>query len=151
MHATLRRRTDSSPYETKCGAAWHAGTPSMAGGTIPRCNGTRAADPRITASGFATSLVTTYWDRRERLHQSRLVESLSVFHPKLRQAIGSIKDLGFSDHSAVANVLHEVVNQGLLLSNLDLFYFSGCATLILIAACWLVRRPSAGAAVAGGE
>jgi MFS transporter, DHA2 family, multidrug resistance protein len=106
---------------------------------------------RITASGFATSLVTTYWDRRERFHQSRLVESLSVFDPKLREVTSTLKHLGFSAHSAAANVLHEVVNQAFLLSSLDLFYFSGCATLILIAACWLVRRPSAGAVAAGGE
>ena len=106
---------------------------------------------RITASGFATSLVTTYWDRRERFHQSRLVESLSIFDPKLREAVRAVHGFGFSEHSAVANVLHEVVTQGFLLSSLDLFYFSGVATLILIAACWLVRRPAAGAAVAGGE
>jgi MFS transporter, DHA2 family, multidrug resistance protein len=106
---------------------------------------------RITASGFATSLITTYWDRRERFHQSRLVESLSVFDPKLRAATTTLKNLGFSAHSAAANVLHEVVNQGFLLSSLDLFYFSGCATLILIGACWLVRRPAGGAAIAGGE
>jgi DHA2 family multidrug resistance protein len=106
---------------------------------------------RITASGFATSLTTTYWDRREALHQSRLVESLSVFDPALRQVTGTIKSLGFSDHAAAASVLHEVINQGYLLASLDLFYFSGWATLILIAACWLARRPAAGAAVAGGE
>jgi MFS transporter, DHA2 family, multidrug resistance protein len=106
---------------------------------------------RITATGFATSLFTTFWDRRERFHQSRLVESLSVFNPKLRQVEALLGHLGLSAHSAAAAVLHEVVNQGFLLSSLDLFYFSGWATLILIAACWLVRRPAAGKAVAGGE
>ena len=106
---------------------------------------------RITASGFATSLTTTFWDRREAFHQSRLVESLSVFDPALRQVTATIKGLGFSDQGAAANVLHEVVNQGYLLSSLDLFYFFGWTTLILIGACWLVRRPAAKAAVAGGE
>ena len=106
---------------------------------------------RIIASGFATSLTTTYWDRREALHQSRLVESLSVFDPALRQVTATIKSLGFDDHAAAANVLREVINQGYLLSSLDLFYFSGWATLILIAACWLARRPAGGASVAGGE
>jgi len=106
---------------------------------------------RITATGFATSLFTTFWDRRERFHQSRLVESLSVFDPKLRQVEAALGHLGLSTHSAAAAVLHEVVNQGFLLSSLDLFYFSGWATLILIGACWLVRRPAAGAVTAGGE
>lgn len=106
---------------------------------------------RITASGFATSLITTFWDRRERFHQSRLVESLSTFDPALRGVTNSIKGFGFSDHGAAAKVLDQVINQGFLLSSLDLFYFSGWATLILIAACWLVRRPVAKAMVAGGE
>jgi MFS transporter, DHA2 family, multidrug resistance protein len=105
---------------------------------------------RIIASGFAVSLVTTFWDRRERFHQSRLVESLSVFDPALRHVTTTIKGLGFSDHAAAANVLREVINQGFLLSSLDLFYFSGWATLILIAACWLARRPAVKALV-GGE
>jgi DHA2 family multidrug resistance protein len=106
---------------------------------------------RIVASGFATSLTTTYWDRREAFHQSRLVESLSVFDPALRDVTSSIKNLGFSDQSAAASVLHEVVNQGYLLSTLDLFYFFGWMTLILIVACWVVRRPVAKAGVVGGE
>lgn len=106
---------------------------------------------RITASGFATSLVTTYWDRRERLHQSRLVESLSAFDPSLREVTNTLQNLGFSAHSAAANVLKQVIDQGFLLSSLDLFYFSGFATLILIGACWLVRRPAGGAVVGGGE
>lgn len=106
---------------------------------------------RITASGFATSLTTTYWDRRERFHQSRLVESLSVFDPALRAATNTAKGLGLSAHSAAAKILDEVINQGFLLSSLDLFYFSGWATLILIAACWLVRRPAGKAVIAGGE
>jgi MFS transporter, DHA2 family, multidrug resistance protein len=106
---------------------------------------------RIIASGFATSLTTTFWDRRERFHQSRLVESLSIFDPTLRSVTATLKGLGFSDHAAAANVLHEVVNQGFLLSSLDLFYFSGWTSLILIIACWIVRRPEAKAAVGGGE
>jgi MFS transporter, DHA2 family, multidrug resistance protein len=106
---------------------------------------------RIVASGFATSLTTTYWDRREAFHQSRMVESLSVFDPALRQVTSSIKDLGFSDQSAAASVLREVVDQGYLMSSLDLFYFFGWTTLVLIAACWVVRRPVAKAGVVGGE
>jgi MFS transporter, DHA2 family, multidrug resistance protein len=64
---------------------------------------------RITASGFATSLTTTYWDRREALHQSRLVESLSVFDPALRQVTAAIKSIGFSEHAAAASVLQLLV------------------------------------------
>ncbi len=106
---------------------------------------------RITASGFATSLTTTWWDRRQALHQSRLVESLSVFDPALHQLTATLKSLGLTEQSVAARVAQEVTNQGYLLASLDLFYFSGWATLILITVCWLARRPAAGAAPAGGE
>src|SRR5262249_46178106 len=36
---------------------------------------------RITGTGFATSLTTTFWDRREALHQSHMVEGLSAYDP----------------------------------------------------------------------
>jgi MFS transporter, DHA2 family, multidrug resistance protein len=106
---------------------------------------------RITASGFATSLTTTYWDRREALHQSRLVESLSAFSTKLREGVGDIMSLGLSDRSADAAVLKGVVGQAYLLSSLDLFYLFGWTVLLLIPICWLARRPAASGAVAGGE
>jgi DHA2 family multidrug resistance protein len=106
---------------------------------------------RITASGFATSLTTTFWDRRETLHQSRLVDSLSVFSPALRDGVGHIKTFGLSDRSAEAAVLKGVVSQAYLLSSLDLFYLFGWAVLLLIPLCWIVHRPARGGAVAGGE
>src|SRR5580698_9580784 len=36
---------------------------------------------RITAGGFAASLVTTVWDRREALHQSRMTDQTTQFAP----------------------------------------------------------------------
>jgi len=106
---------------------------------------------RITASGFATSLTTTFWDRREALHQSRLVESLSAFSPTFREGIGNFTRLGLSDGGAAAAVLKGVVSQAYLLSTLDLFYLSGWTVLLLIPICWIARRPAGGAAVVGGE
>src|SRR5580692_1246687 len=42
---------------------------------------------RITAGGFAASIVTTIWDRREALHQSRLTEQTTIFTPGLSQTL----------------------------------------------------------------
>jgi MFS transporter, DHA2 family, multidrug resistance protein len=46
---------------------------------------------RTLAGSFATSLTTTWWDRREALHQERLTERLDAFDPVARGAL---------DHSA---------------------------------------------------
>jgi DHA2 family multidrug resistance protein len=106
---------------------------------------------RITASGFATSLTTTFWDRREALHQTRLVDSLSAFSPALRQGLGDFMRLGLSDGGAAAAVLKGVVGQAYLLSSLDLFYLFGWTVLLLIPLCWIARRPAGGGAAVGGE
>ena len=106
---------------------------------------------RITASGFATSLTTTFWDRREALHQSRLVESLSAFSPTLREGVRNFMSFGLSHRSADAAVLKGVVGQAYLLSTLDLFYLFGWTILLLIPICWIAHRPAGGGAVAGGE
>jgi MFS transporter, DHA2 family, multidrug resistance protein len=105
---------------------------------------------RITASGFATSLTTTFWDRREALHQTRLVESLSAFNPTFKEGVGSIAKLGLSPQSANAAVAKTVLGQAYLLSSLDLFYLFGWIVLLLIPLCWVARRP-VGAAIVGGE
>src|SRR6266481_9792871 len=94
---------------------------------------------RITSGSFATSLTTTYWDRREALHQSRLVESLSAYDPGYSSALAQLHAHGFDGDSAAATVLHQVIGQGYLLSSLDIFYFSGWLVVLLIPLCWLVR------------
>jgi DHA2 family multidrug resistance protein len=106
---------------------------------------------RITSGSFATSLTTTYWDRREALHQSRLVESLSDYDPSFSHALAQLHAQGFGSDSAAAMVLHQVIGQGYLLSSLDIFYFSGWLVMLLIPLCWLVRRPSGGAATVAAE
>src|SRR5580658_4515946 len=106
---------------------------------------------RITASGFATSLTTTFWDRRESLHQTRLVESLTSFSPVFREAVRNLMSFGLRDRSADAAVIKGVVDQAYLLSALDLFYLFGWAVLLLIPICWIARRPATGGVVVGGE
>ena len=106
---------------------------------------------RITASGFATSLTTTYWDRREALHQSRLVDSLTAFSTTFHRGIADITSFGLSDRSADAAVMEGVIGQAYLLSSLDLFYLFGWTVLLLIPLCWIARRPAGGGVVVGGE
>jgi DHA2 family multidrug resistance protein len=106
---------------------------------------------RITGGSFATSLTTTWWDRREALHQSRLVESLSAHDPGFSGALAQLHAQGFGADSAAAMVMDQVIGQAYLLSSLDIFYFSGWLVMLLIPLCWIVRRPGGGPAAVAAE
>jgi len=101
---------------------------------------------RITAGSFATSLTTTFWDRRETLHQSRLTESVTVYAPGYQQALNAMHGFGMSDQAAAGALTRTMVEQSYLLSSVDIFYLSGWLTIALIPLCFLVRRPAAGGA-----
>jgi len=106
---------------------------------------------RIVAGGFATSLITTFWDRRESLHQSRLSESLTPYDPSYVQSLSQLHALGLGDQAAAALMTRSMIGQGYLLSSLDLFYISGWLVLALIPLCWMVRRPAGGGAAVAAE
>jgi MFS transporter, DHA2 family, multidrug resistance protein len=99
---------------------------------------------RITAGSFATSLTTTFWDRREALHQTRLADTVSVYAPAYQQSLGHLHQLGLNDQTAAGAMTQAMVGQSYLLSSLDLFYLSAWLCVALIPLCFLVRRPAAG-------
>jgi MFS transporter, DHA2 family, multidrug resistance protein len=103
---------------------------------------------RITAAGFATSIITTFWDRREALHQSQLADVVTQYTPAYQEALARMQQLGFSDQLAAGAMTQTMVGQSYLLSSLDLFYASAWLSVLLIPLCFLVRRPSAGGAAA---
>jgi DHA2 family multidrug resistance protein len=106
---------------------------------------------RITGGGFAAAITTTMWDRREALHQSRLVETPTIFNPALHQAIENAHRLGLNDTQGYGLVLRTIVTQAYLLSSLDLFWISGWLSLAMIVIVWLARRTQSGAVAAGGD
>ena len=106
---------------------------------------------RITGGSFATSLTTTLWERREALHQSRMVESLTSFDPTFVHAMAHLQQQGLSDQAAAASILRQVLSQAFLLSSVDIFYVSGWLALLLLPLCWLVRRPRASGATAAAD
>jgi DHA2 family multidrug resistance protein len=107
---------------------------------------------RITAGSFATSLTTTFWDRREALHQSRMVEALSAgAETSWNNTMTQLHALGATDLSASAAVLRQVGAQAYLQSSIDIFYISGWLALAMIPLCWMVMRPAGGAAPAAAD
>jgi DHA2 family multidrug resistance protein len=103
---------------------------------------------RITAAGFATSLTTTFWDRREALHQSRLADAVTSYSPAYRQSLDGLHQLGLSDQAAAGALTQGLVGQSYLLSSLDFFYVSAWLCVVLIPLCFLVKRPTPSGAVA---
>lgn len=99
---------------------------------------------RITAAGFATSITTTFWDRREALHQSQLADAVTQYAPAYQETLARMHQLGFGDQVAAGAMTQAMIGQSYLLSSLDLFYVSAWLSVLLIPLCFLVRRPAAG-------
>lgn len=101
---------------------------------------------RTIAASFATSITTTFWDRREAYYQEHLSTGSSAFDAPMQQALTHMHSLGMSDSAALAALNKQMVGQAYLLSSLDYFWISSWLTLFLIALVWLARRPSTGGA-----
>ena len=106
---------------------------------------------RISGGAFAASLITTFWDRREALHQSRLVDTPTSYNPELQNALERLHHLGLSDLQAYGLLGRELVEQAYLLSSLELFWISGCITVAVIAVIWMARRATGSSGPAGAD
>jgi len=102
---------------------------------------------RIIVAGFAVSIVTTLWDRREALHQSRMADLTSGFTPMFNGVLSSLQSMGLSDQAAKAAVTNNMVDQAYLLASVDIFYVSGWLCLAAIVLVWFCRRPSSAGAM----
>jgi DHA2 family multidrug resistance protein len=104
---------------------------------------------RITAGGFAASLTTAFWDRREALHQSALADAQASHANAWTQAFAALHDVGIGSGQALASLFGQVVNQAYDIAAVDLFRLFGVLSMIMIPLIWLARRSvSGGAAVA---
>jgi DHA2 family multidrug resistance protein len=99
---------------------------------------------RITGGGFAASIVTTLWDRREALHQSRMADTATSFSPTLRAALANLHRLGLPDLQAKAAIAHTMTREAYLMGANDIFWASGWICLVLIGTVWLCRKAISG-------
>ena len=107
---------------------------------------------RTLAGSFATSLTTTWWDRREALHQTHLTDRATVFDPAARAALDQLQALGAQGTSVVAVIERTIVQQAYMLATNDLFWLWGWVFLALIGVVWIARPPfAAGGAHLAGE
>ena len=97
---------------------------------------------RIVAGSFAASIVTTMWDRREALHQSRIAENVAHGAP-VQMAIEGLGRLGMSSTQAAGALTRQLTQQAYLLAADDLFWLSAVLCAVLIGMVWMTRRPAA--------
>ena len=114
----------------------------IAAGKVPSATGI-SNFVRITAGSFAASLITTAWDRREALHQSRLSEVGTQFSLPYSSAVAQMGGLGLGRQQAVGSLSGEMVRQAYLLATTDLFWLSGVACFAMVTVVWLARKPAA--------
>jgi DHA2 family multidrug resistance protein len=95
---------------------------------------------RIIAAGFSVSLVTTFWDRREAFHQSRMAETTSAYAPAFNRVLSSLHDLGLSELAAKSAVMRSMIGQAYLLASVDMFTVSAWLCLLAIVIVWLCRK-----------
>jgi DHA2 family multidrug resistance protein len=94
---------------------------------------------RITAGSFATSITTTFWDRHEAFHQTRLAETSSVYDATLTQPLTELTNHGFSLTQSIGILTRGLQSQAYLMSSLDFFWISGWISLALIGVVLLAR------------
>jgi DHA2 family multidrug resistance protein len=97
---------------------------------------------RITAGSFSASLITTFWDRREDLHQTQLASVSSPLSQTYQQALSALRESGLSDQQAVGAIGRQLVGQSYLLSSTEIFWICGWMSLVMIGLIWVARRPS---------
>ena len=95
---------------------------------------------RIIVAGFSVSLITTFWDRREALHQSHMAELTSTFTPAFNNALAALQNLGLSELAAKAALTRDMIGQAYLLASLDMFTVSAWLCLAAIVIVWLCRK-----------
>jgi DHA2 family multidrug resistance protein len=104
---------------------------------------------RITGGGFAASLTTALWDRREAVHQSQLADAQTSHLDAWSQALAALHTQGLSASQALGSLGQQVVNQAYTLAAVEMFGLFGVLSMLMIPLIWITRKSlSGGAAVA---
>ena len=97
---------------------------------------------RITAGSFGASLATTFWQRREAVHHTQLVEGITAYAPQVNVAMGRLHHAGIPPQGTLAQLQHGLMHQTTLLAANDIFWISGWLFVLLVGSVWLAGRPA---------
>ena len=96
---------------------------------------------RMMAGSFGASLAITYWDNRQSVHRTWLVEHVSTFDVHTRDFLSQLTASGLSPDQAHAQLDRVLSGQASMLAANDIFLFSGLTFIALIAVLWTTRPP----------
>jgi DHA2 family multidrug resistance protein len=99
---------------------------------------------RITAGGFAASVGSVLWDRREALHQTAIADAQPGVANSWDHAISQLQATGLSAQQGLGALARQVVDQAYTLAALDLFWLFGMLSMLMIPLIWLTRRSMSG-------
>ncbi len=99
---------------------------------------------RITAGSFGAALATTFWQRREALHHTQLVDRISEFAPQATHALSGFAGSSWPDGRGMAEVQVILGQQSTLLATIDIFWVSGWLFLLMIVFIWFADKPGDG-------
>jgi DHA2 family multidrug resistance protein len=104
---------------------------------------------RITFGGFAASLTTAFWSRREAFQQTHMADAQTSHLDAWNQALTILHNTGHSAQQAIGLLSGQVANQASTLAALEIFWLFGVLSAAMIPLIWLARRSvTGGAAVA---
>lgn len=106
---------------------------------------------RILAGSFGTSIFVTLWSNRESIHQSKLVENLTTYHPQMIEVIEKLHRLGLTDNETFAKIQAIIVNQSYMLATNDVFWVCGFIFMMLFGLIWFAKPPFIAQGNAVGE
>jgi len=95
---------------------------------------------RLVVSGFAASMTTTMWDRREAFHQSHIVEVATPAAAPFAEMMRRMGDMGMHGRAAEMAMQNQVMKQAYLLSTVDLYWAFALMTAALAGLVWFTRR-----------
>jgi DHA2 family multidrug resistance protein len=104
---------------------------------------------RITAGAVGTSLFTTLWEDRARLHHARLSEAVNRGNDAAVRALDQLTAGGMSHAQALAFINRTLDQQAYTLAVTDVFYLSAVLFFVLVAVIWLADLKP-GATMGGG-
>jgi DHA2 family multidrug resistance protein len=106
---------------------------------------------RITVGGFAASLTTAFWDRREALQQTHLADAQNGRIDDWRAALGALHAHGLDAQQALATLAQQVTGQAYTLAAVEIFWLFGILCLVVTPLIWLARRSLAGGAAVAAD